>query len=276
MVASKAKARGGSSKLTASMVPVLPAGDHTDPSTQGLQLRVREGKQRVGAGKPRAARAWMFRYRWGDQSVRICIGHAATMSLVDARARALELRRALDDGIDPRRARPRRGLRGAPLPLSSAITAADRHSIDFLVSEFVTRHVRQHRRDPKQAERLLTKEVLAPWRGRDARSIKPREVIELLDGIVDRPAPVQANRVASLLTQMFRYGIHRQLLEQNPVQLLVKPGGKEKPRQRALSDDELAAYLHDPLACTREPPPHARHRGLADDGARRKELVTAR
>src|SRR5271168_5331433 len=59
-----------------------------------------------------------------------------------------------------------------------------------------------------------------------------REVIELLDAIVDRPAPVMANRVAGLLSQLFRYGIHRQIVESSPVQLLFRPGGTERPRQR--------------------------------------------
>ena len=67
--------------------------------------------------------------------------------------------------------------------------------------------MRQRRKHPEYAERILQKE-LAGWAHRDARTIKPREVIELLDAIVDRPAPVMANRVAGLLSQMFRYGIH--------------------------------------------------------------------
>ena len=36
---------------------------------------------------------------------------------------------------------------------------------------------------------LGTLTELADWAHRDARAIKPREVIELLDAIVDRPAP---------------------------------------------------------------------------------------
>jgi hypothetical protein len=39
---------------------------------------------------------------------------------------------------------------------------------------------------------------------------------------------------------MFRYGIHRQIVESSPVQLLFRPGGTERSRQRALDDQELA------------------------------------
>jgi len=64
-----------------------------------------------------------------------------------------------------------------------------------LIKDFTERHLRKRRRRPEYAERILQKE-LAGWSHRDARTIKLREVIELLDAIVERPAPVMANRVA--------------------------------------------------------------------------------
>jgi hypothetical protein len=39
-----------------------------------------------------------------------------------------------------------------------------------------------------------------------------------------------ANRVAGLLSQLFRYGIHRQIVESSPVQLLFR---REAPNGRA-------------------------------------------
>src|SRR5580658_2046877 len=54
--------------------------------------------------------------------------------------------------------------------------------------------------------------VLPRWATRDARTIKPREVIELPDEIAER-APVMANRVGGLLSQMFRFGINRAIVE---------------------------------------------------------------
>ena len=44
----------------------------------------------------------------------------------------------------------------------------------------------------REIRRVLDKDVLSVWKGRDARTITPRQVIELLDGIVERPAPVMA------------------------------------------------------------------------------------
>ena len=247
----------------------LPAGDHTDPATAGLQLRVRT----TASG---ASRTWLFRYTWRGEWVRIVIGHYPQMALAEARERAIELRKAIDEGIDPRRARPRRRQQTAPLALSADTASGGKQTVDYLISEFVERYLRPHRKRPEWAEAILARDVLPAWKGRDARSITPGEVVELLDGIVTRGAPVMANRTAALLGQLFKFGIHRRIVTASPVQLLYRPGGKEKPRERVLSDEELAAYLRDPLACTRYERLSHVITLLLLTGQRRGELALAR
>ena len=115
------------------------------------------------------------------------------------------------------------------------------------------------------------------WATRDARTIQPREVIELLDAIVDRGSPVTANRTAGLLTQMFKFAVHRQIVAASPVQLLYRPGGPERPRQRVLDDDELATLLANLDGVTRRAP----RTGMAIrlfllTAVRRSELALAR
>jgi integrase len=255
-------------RFTASRVATLPVGDHTDPATAGLQLRVR-----IGAAK--ASRTWMFRFKWRGLPLRIAIGHLPSMDLAAAREKAHRLRRALDDGIDPRQAESRRRPTQTPRTLSSAAVGGE-HTIEFLAAEFIERHLRPTRKRPEYAEAIIDKDILPEWRGRDARTIKPREIIEMLDGIVERGSPVMANRTAALLAQMFRFGIHRALVETSPVQLLMRPGGQEKARQRSLSDTELAIFLKDPTACTR----HTRLTHVITilllTGQRRGELAAAR
>jgi integrase len=150
-------------------------------------------------------------------------------------------RNLLRKGIDPRRsgltlAKRVKAESAAPSP------GIAHHSLQHLADEFMTRHVCRQRRRPEYVQRILNTDVLPRWGSRDARTIKPREVIELLDEIADR-APFMANRVASVLSQMFRFGIHRSIVESSPVQLLYRPGGKERPRQRSFSDGELKSFL---------------------------------
>lgn len=232
-------------RLVSTRVASLPPGTYTDPGQTGLQLRVR-------AKRGGFSRTWLLRFKFKGEETRILLGHFPEQSLNEARGDARHYRELASQGIDPRRARPRRIDRPAPLPLSSAVaTGSSRHSIEFLASEFIERHVRPHRKQPEYAQEILNKNVLPTWKGRDARTIKPREVVELLDGIVERGAAVMANRTAALLGQMFKFGIHRSIVEDSPVKLLYRPGGTERPRERVLTDDELKAFLKDPRACTR-------------------------
>lgn len=226
-----------STRFTASKTDALPPGEYTDPACVGLQLRVRP----KGTG---FTRTWLFRYKWRKKPLRVTLGHLPGMPLADARQRALEMRRALDDGIDPRRARPRRQPHKSAQSVSAAVAdPSNKHAIETLIHEFVERHVKPTRKRPEYAIRILNTEVAPAWKGCDARTIGPHEVIDLLDGIVERGSRVMANRVAALLTQLFKFGIHRRIVAASPVQLLYRPGGKEKARERALSDDELKAFM---------------------------------
>lgn len=255
-------------RFTATALASLPPGDHTDPAAAGLQLRVR-------AGTSGASRTWLFRYKWRGRALRIVIGHLESMNLADARAQAIAFRRSIDDGIDPRRARPRRQVVKAPMTLSAA-AAGEEHAIETLAYEFLERHVRPSRKKPEYVEAILNRDVLPEWAGRDARTIKPREVIDLLDKIVGRGSRIMANRTAGILAQMFKFGIHRTIVETTPVQLLMRPGGKERSRDRALSDDELRAFLRDPIEATRFPRLAHVIVILLATGQRRGELVGAR
>jgi len=231
-------------RLTDSRLAGLGPGDHTDPATTGLQLRVRRGALRL-------SRVWLVRYKWQGQTVRLVIGRYPGTTLASARATAQRVREFIDDGIDPRRAMPRQRPPAGPRATTNAPGTDAQHSIENLAREFVQRYARIELKRPDHVESILNKHVLPDWKRRDVRTIKPREVIDLLDKIVERGHDVMANRTASVLGQMFKYGIHRGLVEDSPVKLLYRPGGKEKPRNRALTDDELAAYLKDPTACTR-------------------------
>jgi integrase len=64
----------------------------------------------------------------------------------------------------------------------------------------------------------------------------------LLDKIVDRGAPVMANRVCALLAQMFGFGVERGMLDASPFISLPRPGGTEKSRNRKLDDRELRIF----------------------------------
>jgi integrase len=64
----------------------------------------------------------------------------------------------------------------------------------------------------------------------------------LLDRVVHRNAPVMANRVAALLSQMFRFAVERGMLEASPFISMPRPGGTEKGRRRKLDEREVRIF----------------------------------
>ena len=93
--------------------------------------------------------------------------------------------------------------------------------------------------------------VLPHWGERDIKDISRRDVIELLDSIVDegsvvtpgkrqRGGPICANRTLAAISAMFNWSLARGIIESTPVALVEKPG-EETRRERVLISDELRA-----------------------------------
>ena len=80
--------------------------------------------------------------------------------------------------------------------------------------------------------------MLPRWRGRLAREIIRRDVLDLLDHLVDSDKPIAANRTLSAVRKMFNWAVSRDILTFSPC-AGVKPPTPEASRDRVLSDDEL-------------------------------------
>jgi hypothetical protein len=151
------------------------------------------------------------------------------MGLSNARERAMELCRTIDDGIDPRREQPTRRPTDAPFPGSAAVAATDsKHSIELLVTEFIERHLRPTRIRLGYAEGILAKHVLPEWRGCDARTGEAAGG-DRIPRWHSQERARDGESGASLLGQMFKFGIRRAIVATSPVQLLHRPGGRERP-----------------------------------------------
>jgi integrase len=131
-----------------------------------------------------------------------------------------------------------------PLSIPKPDDPTDKHSVQFLAYEYVEFYVKREREGSREVVRILKKDALPYWQKRDARTISSREIIERLDAIAGRGAPVMANRTAQILSQMFTFGIHRSIVTNSPVNLLFPPGGTENACDRMLSEDEIYRFIH--------------------------------
>ena len=167
----------------------------------------------------------MLQYRLPGSPVsrRYTIGkHGSPWTPEEARAKALHLLRGVADGVDPVAGRP------------------TTDSMATVIDEFLEKHQRARgNRSAAQTERFLRYDVIPAWGRRPIAEITRRDVLDLLDRIVARGAPVTAIRVHAILTTLFRWAVDRGIVAVSPMAGLPAPAGK-KPRDRVLSDQELA------------------------------------
>ncbi len=92
----------------------------------------------------------------------------------------------------------------------------------------------------QEEDRILRADLVPAWRHRPVTEIRRRDVAQLLDGIIARGSPVQANRTRSVAHRVFAFAVEREIVEFNPVVGLRRPS-EERSRERVLTEDEIFA-----------------------------------
>jgi integrase len=182
----------------------------------GLQLVV----------QPTGAKAYRLLARVKGKQQNLTIGNADVISLAKAREEAKRQLGLISSGSDPRK-------------LKQEAVQAEADTVASVAALFLERHARvRHKDGGEEAQWRLSREILPRWGTRPIGSITRRDVVTLLDGIVDRGVAVTANRTLAVGRRMFNFAIERSILEVNPFDH-VKPPAAEVKRDRVLSDAEL-------------------------------------
>jgi integrase len=181
--------------------------------------------------QPSGAKSWAVRYRVGGKPKKFTLGPYPRLSLGDAREQARSALRLASEGRDPSALR---------LAAEQEAEASTRLRFGFVATEFIERYAKPRNRTWPETERLLTKADLAPWQTRDIRTISRQEILAVLDRMVERGAPIQANRLVATLRRFFGWAVERGILDASPAASL-KPPSAEEARDRVLSDEELRA-----------------------------------
>jgi integrase len=146
--------------------------------------------------------------------------HYDLLSLADARTKAKAIMVDAHDGIGPelRKKRDARGTFGA---------VAEAFMADYASKQ----------RSRREKQRIINR-YLAQWHDRQIGDITRADIKELLREKA-RTAPVMANRIATLISKIFRWAMKEELVAASPAISLDPPGGKEEERSRKLSEDEI-------------------------------------
>lgn len=213
-------------KLTKSAIDALPtpAADtvYWDATSPGFGLKV----------TPKGRKVFIVIYRTGGAGSRLrkyTIGPYGRVTLHQARVAAQKVFAAKLDGRDP--AAEKRAARRQ--------VVADR--VEDLLENFIAQRLSQNRSGP-EISRLLRREVGLRWKGKSIHQIGKRDVVDLIMAIVERGAPVAANKALKWIKTFFNWCVGRAVLDHSPADGIPAPT-KEVARDRVLSDDELGRVI---------------------------------
>ena len=190
--------------------------DYFDERLTGFSLRVSQGGHK----------SWIVTYRHAGRFRRLTIGPYPRLSLADARREASKALHAAAQGRDPAE--------------EKQIVRLE-ESFDELAHEYLEKHAKVHKRSWREDQLILKRELLPRWRRVKAKSITRRHVRRILDGIMERGSPIQANRTLALVRKIFNFGMRQDMVEVNPCHGLARPG-QERQRDRVLSPDETRKF----------------------------------
>ena len=209
-------------KLTDFQIKNLKAQDKrfTEWGERGFGVRV----------TPNGVKTFIFKYRFDGKVRWMTLGTYPEMTLADAHEAHADAWKVLRQGIDPgaKAIDERKEEREAP-------------TVAVLADEYLEKWARPRKRSWREDERILKKDVLPEWGQRKAREITRRDVIRLLDGIVDRGAGIMANRTLATIRKMFNFALSRDIVPVSPC-LAVRSPAQEQRRDRVLTTDEIRAF----------------------------------
>lgn len=226
------------------------------------------------------SRGFYLDYRFKGRSRRMAIGRWPDWSVVAARDRAKQLKRNVDDGIDPladredARTAPRipdlidRYLREHAAHLTPR-TAADQASMLHKLVEPHWKHRLVAEIEAADVERMLG--IIAEGRKRPAKDKAKSRGKRTLQP--SKPTPIRANRVGEVLRKMFNLAVAWKMRPDNPAQAFRRR--IETERERFLSIDEITR-LGDALQTAEDQRAAGIVRMCMLTGARLGEVRTAR
>ncbi len=212
---------------------------------------------RVGQG---GTKSFVLVYHFDGAPRRLTLGAYPKTTLADARIAAGRAHKMLELGQDPGTA-----------AVAERKAEREAETMDQLCDDYVERYAKPRKRSFDQDKRFLDREVRPRWRGKQVKELRRKDIVTLLDRIVDRGSPVTANKVLAVVRRMLNFAVERGVIELSPC-FGVKAPHKETPRARALSAAEIETFWRALDASGMETNLRQILRFLLATGARRAEV----
>ena len=217
-----------------------PAKEKMIADGNGLYLRVRPGD---------APKVWLFRYTLDGKTRKMQLGTFPLLTLAGARDEAAKLAALTRQGIDPvaEREAAAAALEAERKAAAAALEAetARRITVAQLFERWASVDLVRRKDEGAEVRRMFAKDVLPLIGTLPVEDVRKGHVTGVTDKLLARGVPRMAKVIFSLMRQMFRFAVDRDLIEFEPTAALRKAavGGKDTERDRVLTEDEIRALV---------------------------------
>lgn len=200
---------------------------------QGFGIRIRAGGSKV----------FFYKYRFLKKLRFLNLGTYPHVSLADARQRYGDAYKLRKNGLDPisvaaEAEAARETAKAKEAKQQNVLTIED------LINQYIHKYAKPHKKTWHKDELTLAKDVRPAWGTRSAIEITKLDVTKLLQTIVDRGRPGQAQNVLESTRKMYNWAIDQGMLETTPFLGVKRPAPKNK-KDRALSEKEIKILWND-------------------------------
>jgi integrase len=175
-------------------------------------------------------KSFVYTYREGAKVRWMTLGNYPAISLAEAREKHGKALAAREKGLSP-----------ADAELEAKREAREAPTVAQLADYYIEQYAKRQKKSWQEDERQLRKDVIPHLGHLKARSVRRRDIIDLVEGIADRGAPVMANRTVAVISRMFNFAVEREIVEATPA-AGIKRVHKEQGRQRVLSEEEIRLF----------------------------------
>lgn len=180
---------------------------------------------------PNGTKTWIHLYKLDRKRRMTTLGRYPAMTLAQAHEAFAAAARQVAEGGDPGAGVVSENERRRRVP-----------RVTDLAELYIEKWAKVRKKSWKRDQRMLEREVLPKLGHLRVEDVQRRDIIALLDDMVERGAPTQANRLLALVRKMFNFAESRELVQYSPCHRVSAPS-PENPRHRMLHVGELRTLL---------------------------------
>ncbi len=203
--------------------------DYWDKLLPGFGLRVSKTGRKTWVIFPRVLIQGKWEKKWFN------LDTYPTLDLVAARNMAREALAVASDGGDPMTVIK-------PKVIETRIQES-RDSFASVRDDFMVKYRTRKRTKPRpgtleQMRFVFESDRLKSWKNRPLTEITKRDVLDVLDSLMDEGLESRANTFLNYIRMLFNWAVDRDIIESAPTDR-IKPPGQAISRERVLTFDEL-------------------------------------